>query len=113
MNVSELRDEIYRIYELLPVEQPGMPEILGVEHGTFVVPSQESWEDCRENWFEQLSQAKYWIDVVARHVAEGKPLTDNDRLVISNCEDIIPSFEKALSQNFMDVGEVCRYRIRK
>jgi len=113
LNVSKLRDEIYRLYRLIPVEQPDTPEIKGATHGTFVRPSEESWVDCRANWQDQLGRAKRWIDVVARHVAEGKPLTQNDVLVIMNCQHIILDFEKALAQGFMEVGEVHRYKVRE
>lgn len=111
--ISKLRHEVYRIYEEMPTEQPDIPQSLldeakqhkddqGLDFITVIKPTQESWEDCYQRWMEQLTQAKKWIDITYRNVVAGKHQTDNDRLVISNCKDLIRSFDEAKQRGFME-----------
>jgi hypothetical protein len=95
----------------MPVDQPEIPRHLmnNIEHGTFERPSDENWEFCRAMWMKQLSEAKKWIDITYRNYVAKKPPTNNDQLVISNCEHLLASFEKAKQQGFMELGWMDQY----
>lgn len=110
--LNELRKQIHLIYEDMPTEQPDMPEHLMTEraHGTYIRPSDEEWEECYQRWMYQLGQAKHWIDVTYRRVAvEKQPISENDRLVIGNCQDLVKDYAEAKHNGFMQIGWLEQY----